>query len=78
MQINATGLRCPMPVLKLQKVIRGLKSGTHIVLMATDPMSYVDIRHFCETNGHELLNAQETDNIFTYKIKVGNQREAEI
>ena len=28
----------------------------------------------CETNGHELLNAQETDNIFTYKIKVGNQR----
>ena len=45
-QINKTlSLRCPMPVLKLQKVIRGLKSGTRIVLMATDPMSYVDIRH---------------------------------
>ncbi len=61
-----------MPVLKLQKSIRGLLPGTRITLMATDPMSYLDVRHYCETCGHELLSAKEEDNRFTYELKVGD------
>ena len=61
-----------MPVLKLQKSIRGLVPGTRITLMATDPMSYLDVRHYCETCGHELLSAKEEDNQFTYELKVGD------
>ena len=61
-----------MPVLKLQKSIRGLVPGTRITLMATDPMSYLDVRHYCETCGHELLSAEEADNQFTYELKVGD------
>ena len=61
-----------MPVLKLQKSIRGLVPGTRITLTATDPMSYLDVRHYCETCGHELLSAEEEDNQFTYELKVGD------
>ena len=61
-----------MPVLKLQKSIRGLVPGTRITLMATDPMSYLDVRHYCETCGHELLSAKEENNQFTYELKVGD------
>ena len=61
-----------MPVLKLQKSIRELLPGTRITLMATDPMSYLDVRHYCETCGHELLSAKEEDNRFTYELKVGD------
>ncbi|MEE2933846.1 MAG: sulfurtransferase TusA family protein [Pseudomonadota bacterium] len=72
-KIDATGLLCPMPVLKLQKSIRGLVPGTRITLMATDPMSYLDVRHYCETCGHELLSVKEEDNQFTYELKVGDK-----
>ena len=61
-----------MPVLKLQKSIRGLVPGTRIMLMATDPMSYLDVRHYCETCGHELLSVREEDNQFTYELEVGD------
>ena len=72
MRIDATGLLCPMPVLKLQKSVRGLVPGTRITLIATDPMSYLDVRHYCETQGHKLLNVREEDDQFTYEIKVGD------
>ena len=72
-KIDATGLLCPMPVLKLQKSLRGLVPGTRIVLIATDPISYLDVRHYCETNGHKLLNVKEDDNQFTYELKVGKK-----
>ena len=72
MRIDATGLLCPMPVLKLQKSMRGLVPGTRITLIATDPMSYLDVRHYCETQGHKLLNVREENDQFTYEIKVGD------
>jgi tRNA 2-thiouridine synthesizing protein A len=67
--IDASGLRCPMPVLKVQKALRSLGPGARLSLIATDPVSYIDVRHFCETNGHDLLSADEADGVFTYGIR---------
>ena len=67
--IDASGLRCPMPVLKAQKALRSLSPGDRLTLIATDPVSYIDVRHFCETNGHALLSAVEADGTFTYSIE---------
>lgn len=58
-EIDATGLNCPMPVLRLQKQLRGADKGAHIRLLATDPMAAIDVPHFCAEQGHTLL-AQET------------------
>lgn len=69
--IDASGLKCPMPVLKTQKALRSLPEGARLTLVATDPMSYIDVRHFCETNGHELLSAEEENDTFTYEIQKG-------
>ncbi|HAA93373.1 MAG: preprotein translocase subunit TatB [Rhodospirillaceae bacterium] len=70
--IDASGLRCPMPVLKAQKALRTLDSGTQVTLIATDPVSYIDVRHFCETSGHTLLSAEEDTGTFTYLIEKGS------
>ena len=58
-EIDATGLTCPMPVLRLQKHLRDVAAGTHIRLLATDPMAAVDVPHFCQEQGHTLI-AQTT------------------
>ncbi len=54
--IDATGLSCPLPVLRVQKAIGSLSSGDIITLHATDPMSWLDIPHYCQQSGHELIS----------------------
>ena len=58
-EIDATGLSCPMPVLRLQKALRDIASGGHIRLLASDPMAAIDVPHFCQEQGHTLI-AQTT------------------
>lgn len=54
-EIDATGLACPMPVLRLQKALRGLKTGARVTLLASDPMAAIDVPHFLNENGHSLI-----------------------
>lgn len=54
-EIDATGLQCPMPVLRLQKALRALPVGDSVRLLASDPMATVDVPHFCAEQGHALI-----------------------
>ena len=56
MYLDATGLTCPLPVLRLQKALRGVASGACLRLHATDPMSEVDVPHFVDEHGHILVD----------------------
>ncbi len=67
--LDARGFNCPIPVLKARKALQAMKGGEQITVMATDPASYIDIPHFCNTTGHDLLDAREEDGIFTYVIQ---------
>jgi tRNA 2-thiouridine synthesizing protein A len=70
-EIDATGLLCPLPVLKAQKRLRAMAPGAVLRLRATDPASWVDVPHFCATGGHDLLSADDADGIKTYLIRKG-------
>lgn len=60
-EIDATGLTCPMPVLRLQKALRGLAAGARVTLHATDPMAAVDVPHFAAEHGHKLLKSERQE-----------------
>lgn len=60
-EIDATGLSCPMPVLRLQKALRDIASGGHIRLLASDPMAAIDVPHFCQEQGHRLIASAAQD-----------------
>ncbi len=62
-EIDATGLACPLPVLRLQKALRDVRSGAGLRLLATDPMAAIDVPHFAAENGHTLVSTHtdETD-----------------
>lgn len=70
-EIDATGLLCPLPVLKAQKRLRTMADGAVLRLLATDPASWVDVPHFCATGGHEMLSATDEGGIKTYLIRKG-------
>ena len=45
----------------VRKAIAGLKGGARVRVLSTDPMSVIDIPHFCQEAGHKLIS-RETDN----------------
>ena len=59
--IDARGLKCPLPVLKMEKAIAALPRGAHLLVLATDPMAKVDIPLFCKQNGHDCAVTAEGD-----------------
>jgi len=67
--LDTKGFNCPIPVLKARRAMRGLAAGDELTLLATDPASQIDVRHFCNTAGHELIDATEDDGVFTYVIR---------
>ena len=52
--INTTGLRCPLPLLKVQKNIYSLKKNREALIITDDPMAEIDLKHFCSNNNYLL------------------------
>lgn len=59
LELDALGLLCPLPVLKISKRMQGLGIGRVIRVEADDPAALIDIPHFCAEKGHELISVTE-------------------
>lgn len=57
--IDARGLLCPLPVLRLRKLLLDRPPGARVRLWATDAMAQVDVPHFCDTGGHQLVGQRD-------------------
>lgn len=54
--VDATGLHCPLPLLRLKKALNEIPSGEVIRILATDPAAHLDIGVFSEQSGHALVD----------------------
>ena len=54
--IDTTGLRCPLPVLKVRKSLPVLKRKDLALIIADDPLAEVDLRHFCSIKSYNITN----------------------
>ena len=59
--VDATGLNCPLPVLKARKRLLALEPGERLLLIATDPATAKDVPAFCAATGHRLVEVGEDD-----------------
>lgn len=67
--LDATGLNCPLPILRTRKAIAALASGELLEVKSTDPGSVKDIESFCKQTGHELLASEDTGASFIFRIR---------
>jgi tRNA 2-thiouridine synthesizing protein A len=67
--LDAKGLNCPLPVLKTRKALRDVPLGELLTVLATDPASTIDVRHFCNLSGQELIESSEADGVYTFVIR---------
>ena len=53
-ELDTRGLLCPLPVLKLQKLIKKIEKKEKIKLITDDPAAIVDVPHFCNEQNYRL------------------------
>ena len=58
-RIDARGLLCPLPVLRLRKHLLAQPPGGRVTLIATDRAALIDVPHFCAQSGHILIETRE-------------------
>ena len=73
--LDATGLGCPLPVLKARKALRSMEPGQTLELLTTDPGALDDIPDFCLSAGHELLDTSRVEgDVYRFVIKASGER----
>lgn len=66
--VDASGLKCPLPVLKARKALQSLTDGDKLRVISTDPASPLDFKHFCNSKGHSLISVEEKEESFEFVI----------
>ncbi|MEM6480543.1 MAG: sulfurtransferase TusA family protein [Pseudomonadota bacterium] len=68
-RIDATGLLCPLPVLKLAKVMKRAEVGAVVELCADDPAAVIDVPHYCTESGNTLLGTTKKVRHVIYRVQ---------
>jgi tRNA 2-thiouridine synthesizing protein A len=68
-KLDVMGLKCPLPVLRAKKALGELAVGGTLEVLATDPLSVIDVEVFCRTSGHELVAAKTEGGVFRFVIR---------
>jgi len=68
-ELDATGLNCPLPILRAKKSLNSLESGQVLSIIATDPGSVKDFEAFAKQTGNELLESREEGGKFFFRIR---------
>ena len=68
-ELDASGLNCPLPILRAKKTLAGMDSGQILRIVATDPGSVKDFEAFSKQTGNALLDSGEEGGKFVFRIK---------
>ncbi len=67
--LDVKHLRCPLPVLRANRALRGLAAGDRLRVIATDRAAVADFQSFCRETGHALLAWSEEGGVFSFLIR---------
>lgn len=71
MIVDACGLQCPGPIMKLKTAVDAAKDGQHIKIIATDQGFTADVPSWCSRTGNTLVTLGNKDGVFEAVIKKG-------
>jgi tRNA 2-thiouridine synthesizing protein A len=68
-ELDASGLNCPLPILRAKKTLNAMDSGQVLHVIATDPGSVKDFDAFAKQTGNDLMESKEEGGKFHFLIK---------
>ena len=70
-EFDASGLACPMPIVKTKKSLGGMTTGQVLRVIATDPGSVCDMAAFAEETGNPLLSSGQETGKYVFFLRKG-------
>jgi len=67
--LDATGLICPMPLLKAKRALNAMEIGQTLRILATDHTSRQDFITFSEQSGHQLISSSVSDGVYNHLLR---------
>lgn len=68
-ELDASGLNCPLPILRAKKTLNSMDAGQVLHVIATDPGSVKDFDAFAKQTGNDLMESKEDGGKFHFLIK---------
>ena len=69
LEYDATGLLCPLPVLRANRSLRAMAPGEKLRVLATDRAAIADFKAFCRETGHALIAMSEEAGVLSFVIR---------
>jgi tRNA 2-thiouridine synthesizing protein A len=67
--LDASGLNCPMPILKTKKALSKMDAGQILEVISTDAGSVKDIEAFCNQTGNKLISINEDGGKYVFTLE---------
>ena len=68
-ELDASGLNCPLPILRAKKALGDLERGQTLKVISTDPGSVKDFEAFCKQTNNPLLSSGEEAGKFVFLLR---------
>jgi TusA-related sulfurtransferase len=68
-EIDASGLNCPLPILRAKKALAEMVSGQILKVVATDAGSVRDFQAFAKQTGNELVDQQTAGDTYIHFMR---------
>ena len=67
--VDATGLTCPLPLLKAKQALNKLAAGEQLKVITTDPGSVKDFDVFAQLSGNKLLVSRQQEDSYIFLLQ---------
>jgi tRNA 2-thiouridine synthesizing protein A len=68
-ELDLSGLKCPLPALRTRKALKGLAAGALLRVTCTDPMAVIDIPNLVRETGDAVEASRELDGRAIFEIR---------
>ncbi len=68
-ELDASGLNCPLPILRAKKALGDMQPGQTLLIISTDPGSVKDFEAFSKQTGNQRLSSGEESGKFKFVLK---------
>ena len=69
LEVDASGLLCPLPLLRLKKALMEMSSGDVVKVIATDPAAHLDFGVYIDQAGHQIIEFTKHSNMQIFYIR---------
>ncbi|SCY02401.1 sulfurtransferase TusA family protein [Microvirga guangxiensis] len=73
LELDLSGLKCPLPVLRTRKVLLAMKPGDQLRVICTDPLAGIDVPNLVRELGDELIEQRQGEKSISFLIAKAEQ-----